>query len=177
MHSRRSQAPAHGTSPAGSIPLRSSDDSCVILPRLGASDAAPAAPIRLSAHTTAPRLDPRKPPPPATAPRATAPSPQPATSCMHSRRSQAPAHSAAGHRCTQCTTEVQRRQLRHPSDTRCQRRCPIVSNPIVCTHHRPSARPSQSPHRLLQRRASPQHAASSTHSRRSHAPARSAAGR
>jgi hypothetical protein len=37
-----------------------------------------------------------------------------ATSSAHCRRSQAPAHTAAGRRCTQRTTEVQRRQLRHP---------------------------------------------------------------
>jgi len=87
----------------------------------------------------------QNPPPPATVPRTPALSPQPATSSMHSRRSQAPAHSAAGHRCTQRTTEVQRRQLRHPSETRCQRRCPIISEFIACTHRRPSARPSQNP--------------------------------
>jgi hypothetical protein len=45
------------------------------------------------------------------------------------------------HICTQRTTEVQRRQLRHPSEARCQRRCPIISDPIACTHRRPSARP------------------------------------
>jgi hypothetical protein len=83
---------------------------------------------------------------------------------MHSRRSQASAHSAAGRRCTQRTAEVQRRQLRHPSETRCQRRCPIISELILiaCTDHRPSARPSQNPHHPLQPQAqSPQPAASS----------------
>jgi hypothetical protein len=48
-------------------------------------------------------------------------------------------------RCTQCTAEVQRRQLRHPSETRCQRRCPSCVDLIVCTRRRPSARPSQAP--------------------------------
>jgi hypothetical protein len=75
MHSRRSQAPAHITSQADarSVPPRSSDVSCAILKRLGASDAAPASPIRLSARTAAPRLAPREPPPPATAPCASGP--------------------------------------------------------------------------------------------------------
>ena len=73
------------------------------------------------------------------------PSPQHPASSAHSRRSQAPAHSAAARRCTQRTAEVQRRQLRHPQETRCQRRCPSCSNVIDCTHRRPSARPSQTP--------------------------------
>jgi hypothetical protein len=51
---------------------------------------------------------------------------------------------------TQRTTEVQRRQLRHPSETRRQLRRPSCSDVIVCTHLRPSARPSQSPHHPLQ---------------------------
>ena len=72
-------------------------------------------------------------------------SPQHAASSMHGRRSQAPAHSAAARQRTQRTAEVQRRQLRHPSETRCQRRCPSCFDPIVCTHRRPSARPSQNP--------------------------------
>ena len=83
------------------------------------------------------------------------PSPQHATSSTHCRRSQAPAHSASCRRCTQRTVEVQRRQLRHPSETRCQRRCPNISDPIVCTHRRPSARPSQNPNHPLQPRAQP----------------------
>jgi hypothetical protein len=58
-------------------------------------------------------------------------------------------------RCTHCTTEVQRRQLRHPSETRCQRRCPIISEAIACTHRRPSARPSRNPHHQLQPRVQP----------------------
>jgi hypothetical protein len=79
---------------------------------------------------------------------------------MHSRRSQPPTHSAAGRRCTQHTAEVQRRQLRHPSEARCQRRCSIISEAIACTHRRPSARPSQNPttrHSLARNRPSPQH--------------------
>ncbi len=72
---RRSQAPTHSASlaRARSVLPRSSDVSCVILKRLGASNAAPAAPIRLPARPTAPRLAPRNPQPSATAPRATAP--------------------------------------------------------------------------------------------------------
>jgi hypothetical protein len=61
---------------ARSVLPRSSSVSCVIHPRLGASDAAPSAPMLLSARTAAPRLAPRlaprKPQPPATAPRPTA---------------------------------------------------------------------------------------------------------
>ncbi len=94
--SQRSWPPMH----AG-VPLRSSDVSCVILPRLGASDAAPSSPMKLSASTAARRLAARKPPPHATAPRATLPGLQHAISSMHSRRSHTRAHSAAGRRCTQ----------------------------------------------------------------------------
>jgi hypothetical protein len=97
---------------------------------------------------------------------------------MHSRRSQAPPHSAAARRCTQRTTEVQRRQLRHPSETRCQRRCPSFSDVIDCTHRRPSARPSRNPQPATAPCATA--SAHSTHhhpmhSRRSQAPAHSAA--
>jgi hypothetical protein len=87
-----------------------------------------------------PSARPSQTPPPATAPRATAPAHSPQLYPMHSRRSHAPAHSPAGHRCTQLTAEVQRRQLRHPSETRCQRRCSSISDGIACTHRRPSAR-------------------------------------
>ncbi len=45
----------------------------------------------------------------------------------------------------QRTAEVQRRQLRHPSETRCQRCCPSCFDVIACTHRRPSARPAQAP--------------------------------
>ncbi len=79
---------------------------------------------------------------------------QHATSSMYSRRSQPPAHSAADRRCTQRTAEVQRRQLRHPSETRCQRRCPSCFDPIACTYRRPSARLCK-PYRPLQPRAQP----------------------
>jgi hypothetical protein len=58
---------------ARSVRLRFSDVSCVILSRLGASDAAPSSPNSLSARTAATRLAPRKPQPPATAPSATTP--------------------------------------------------------------------------------------------------------
>jgi hypothetical protein len=148
MRSRCSQAPAHIASQADarSVQLRSSDVSCAILPRLGASDAAPAPPIALPARTAAPRLAPRRTHHPLQ-PRA---QPPPANSTQHhpctaGARSQAPAHSAAARRCMQRTAEVQRRQLRHPSEARCQRRRPSSSNPIVCTHRRPSARPSRNP--------------------------------
>ncbi len=146
-HCRRSQAPANSTSPADarSVPLRSSDVSCVIIKRLGPSDAAPASPIRLPARTAAPRLAPRKPHHPLQ-PRAQPP--RPATHKIihpHCRRSQAPANSTSPADGTQRTAEVQRRQLRHPSETRCQRRCPSCSDPIVCTRRRSSARPSQPP--------------------------------
>jgi hypothetical protein len=202
MHSGGSQAPAHSAAGRRCIPLRHSDVSCVILPRLGASDAAPAARIPLPARTAAPR----KPHPPAIAPRSTALAnstqhhqriasvrkqpltaklPQmhaayhggPATSaassfrdsvpatlpqllrchCLHAPpplgpplanphqplqpRAQPPQPAARNiihaqpafastrsqrscRRCTQHTSEVQRRQLRHLCETRCQRRCP-----------------------------------------------------
>jgi hypothetical protein len=106
MHSRRSQPPAHSASPADarSVLLRSSDISCVMLPRLGASDAAPAAPSQLSAHTAAPRL---------------APSQNPTTRYSPACNRQPTTHASTRSkrkpsRCTQRTTEVQRRQLRHP---------------------------------------------------------------
>ncbi len=80
-------------------------------------------------------------------------SPQHEQSSTHRRRSQATAHSASWCRCTQRTTEVQRRQLRHPSETRCQRRCPIISDLIVCTAApRPAPRKPDHP---LQSRAQP----------------------
>jgi hypothetical protein len=143
---------------ARSVQLRHSDVSCVILPRLDASDAAPPARISLPARTTAaPRLARRRTPTTHYSPARTRLGPQHTASSAHSRRSQAPAHSAAARRCTQRTTEVQRRQLRHPSEARCQRRCPSCSDPIVCTHRRPSGRPSQNPHHPLQPRAQPPH--------------------
>jgi hypothetical protein len=43
---------------ARSVPLRFNDVSCAILPTLGASDAAPASPMVLTARTAAPRLAP-----------------------------------------------------------------------------------------------------------------------
>ncbi len=133
--------------------MRFSDFSCVIRKRLGASEAAPAAPIRLPARTAAPRPAPRITPTTRYSPARNRPSSQHAASSTHSRRSQAPAHSAAGRRCTQRTFEVQPRQPRHPSEARCQRRCPICSDMIDCTHRRPSARPLPEPHHPLQPRA------------------------
>jgi hypothetical protein len=129
---------------ARSVPLRSSDVSCVIRKRLGASDAAPSSPIKLPARTAALRLAPRKPHHPLQ-PRAQPPQPTarniiPALPAFASIRAQ-----PSCCRCTQRTSEVQRRQLRHPSETRSQRHCPIVSDPIACTQRRPSARPSQAP--------------------------------
>ncbi len=84
---------------ARSVPLRTSDVSCAILPRLGASDAAPSSRISLTARTAAPRLAPRKPPPLATAPRATASarsiiSAQPAAASTRSQHSWPPMHEA-----------------------------------------------------------------------------------
>jgi hypothetical protein len=115
MHSQRSQAPAQCTSSADarSVPPRFSDVSCVILKRLGASDAAPAASILLSARIAAPRQTPRQTPTRPRQPVRNRLSPQHATSSMHSRRWQTPAHIAAARRCTQRTSEVQQRQLRH----------------------------------------------------------------
>ena len=107
---------------------------------LDLNDAAPAAPKSFSARTAAPRLAPRRTPTSRYSLCAT-PAAQHASSSAHSRRSQASAHSAAGPRCMQHTSEVQRRQQRHPSETRCQRRCPSCSDVIVCKHCRPSARP------------------------------------
>jgi hypothetical protein len=122
-----------------------------------------------------------EPPPPATAPRATAPAHSthhhPCTAGVRKHPLTAPLPS----RCTQRTTEVQRRQLRHPSETRCQQRCPSCADRIACTHRRPSARPSQNPHRpLLPRAQLPQPTArsivsarpafASTHSQRSWPP-------
>jgi hypothetical protein len=57
---------------ARGVPLRSSFVSSVILPRLGASDAAPPTPIRFSACTAAPSARRSQTQPSATAPRATA---------------------------------------------------------------------------------------------------------
>ncbi len=79
---------------------------------------------------------------------------QPATISMHSRRSQAPAHSAAHADAHKRTAEVQRRQLRHPSETRCQRRCPSCSDPNFCTHRRRRLAPRK-PQHSLQPRAQP----------------------
>ena len=96
MHSRRLQAPTHSAADADarSVQLRSSFVSCVILPRLGASDAAPSSPNLLSAGIRRPSARPSQAPPPATVSRTTAP----AHSTQHHqhicRRSQASAHSA-----------------------------------------------------------------------------------
>jgi hypothetical protein len=82
-------------------------------------------------------------------------------------------------RCRQRTPEFQPPQLRHPSETWCQRRCPIISDPIVCTPPPPLGPPianlatHYSPAR---NRPNPQPATtSSAHSRRSQTPAHSAA--
>jgi hypothetical protein len=175
-HSQRSWPPMH----AG-VQLRSSDVSCVIRRRLGASDAAPSSRISLPASTAAPRLVPRKPPPHAAAPRANRPGLQHAISSMHSRRSHTHAHSTAqlAADARRRTIEVQRRQLRHPSETRCQRRCPIISDLIACTQRRTSARRSQAPrtrYSPARNHLSPQHATSSMNSRRSQERAHSPAG-
>ena len=85
---RQSQASAHSAAAADahSVRLRSSDVSCVILERLGASDASPSSPKSLPARTTAPLLAACNPPPPATGPRATA---------RAHTHTQAPGHSAS----------------------------------------------------------------------------------
>jgi hypothetical protein len=122
-----------------SVPMRFSDVSCAILPRLGASDAAPSASIELSANTAAPRK-PHRPLQPRAQP------PQPIARSIGILARPAFASTREQHkpsRRTQRTAEIQRRQLRHPQETRCQRRCPSCSDPIVCTHRHPSARPSQ----------------------------------
>jgi hypothetical protein len=100
-HCRRSQAPAHSAAAADarSVPLRFSVVSCAILPRLGASDAAPSSPIQLPARPATPRLADRKPHHPTSPTTRYSPapnrlSPQHATSSPHCRRSQAPTHSA-----------------------------------------------------------------------------------
>ncbi len=83
-------------------------------------------------------------------------------------------------RCTQRTTEVQRRQLRHPSEARCQRRCPSCSDVITCKRRRRVGTPlAKPPPPATAPCATPaaQHASSSAHSRRSQAPAHSTAGR
>jgi hypothetical protein len=114
IHCIRSQAPAHTPAAANarSVPLRSSDVSCVILPRLGASDAAPSAPTPLPARITTPRLAPRNPHHPLLS---CAQPPQPTTrNIIHSQSAFASTRSKRSCRkCTQHTVEVQRRQLRH----------------------------------------------------------------
>ncbi len=66
---RKHPLTAQAAADACSIPLSPSDVSCVIPPRLGASDAAPSARISLSARTAAPRPAPcQNPTTPATAP-------------------------------------------------------------------------------------------------------------
>jgi hypothetical protein len=161
---------------AHSVPPRSSDVSCVIIKRLGASDAAPSAPIRLPARHRRPSARSSQAPPPATAPRITAPaqntqnhpSTLPAVAIIHPQRKPS--------RCTQRTAEVQRRQLRHHSETRCQRRCPIWSDLIVCTPPPPLGPPLASPttsYSVARSRLGPQHT-SSSHSRRSQSSTHSA---
>jgi hypothetical protein len=70
---RRQSLTAQLPADARSVRLRPSDVSCVIIKRLGASDAAPAAPIQEPARTATPRLAPRKAPTAPTGPRARAP--------------------------------------------------------------------------------------------------------
>jgi mRNA-degrading endonuclease toxin of MazEF toxin-antitoxin module len=53
-------------------------------------------------------------------------------------------------RCTQRTVKAQLRQLLHPGETRCQRRCPIISDLIAYTHRRPLGSPLAEPHHPLQ---------------------------
>jgi hypothetical protein len=75
---------------------------------------------------------------------------------------------------------LQLRPMSHPQEARCQRHCPSYCDPIVCTHRSPSGSPLaiSTTHRDSSpagNRLSPQHATSSIHSRRSQAPAQSAA--
>ena len=75
---------------------------------------------------------------------------------------------------------LQLRPMSHPQETpsRCQRHCPSYCDPIVCTHRSPSGSPlaiSTTHSSPARNRLSPQHATSSIHSRRSQAPAQSAA--
>ncbi len=140
VHCRRSQAPAHSAADAAdarSVPWRSSDVSCVISARLGASDAAPSSWIIFPARRRHPSARPSRARPPGTAPRASRPS-----------RQQCPCKPAiASSRSRSClrgmrrTAEPQRRQQLHRCETRCQRRCPSCSDLIACTPRRPSARP------------------------------------
>jgi hypothetical protein len=94
-----------------SAPYRFSDVSCVIIKRLGASDAAPSSPIRLPARTAAPRPAPSQSPLPATALHATAP----AHSTQHLRTAGVRMHPLTAQLAAdaQRTSEVQRHQLRH----------------------------------------------------------------
>ncbi len=140
---------------ARSAPPRYSDVSCVIRKRLGASDAAPSSPIALPAHTAAPRPAPRKAPTTRYSLARNRPSPQHATSSAHLPAFASIRSQRSCRRCTQRTAEVQLRQLRHPSETRCQRRCPIISDGIHCTIACTHRRPSQNPYRPLQPRAQP----------------------
>jgi hypothetical protein len=94
------------------------------------------------------------------------PSPQHATSSAHLPAFASIRSQRSCPRYTRRTIKVQRCQLRQPSETRCQRRCPIISDRIDCTHRRPSARPSPSPatrYSPAHDRRSPKHATSSTH--------------
>jgi hypothetical protein len=132
MHSRRSQAPAHTPAAANarSAPPRSSDVSDAIVLRLGASDAAPSAPTSFPARTAAPRLAPRNPHHPLE-PRA-----QPLRPNLRNIIHKLPAFPSTRsqrscRKCTQHTVELQRLQLRHPSETWCQRRCPCSFDIIV----------------------------------------------
>ena len=122
---RKHPLPAQLPADARSVPRRFSDVSCVILSRLGASDAAPAASMLLSARTAAPRLAPRRTPHHPLQPRAHPPQPT-ARNIISAfagvRKHPLPAQLPP---MLQRTEEVQRRQLRHPSETRCQRHCPI----------------------------------------------------
>ena len=104
MHSRRSKNTRSQRKPSlcCGVQLRFSDVSCVILKRLGASDAAPAASMSLSARTAAPRLAPRTSPTHPLQPRAHPPQPtapiiisaSPAFASTHSQRSWPPMHAA-----------------------------------------------------------------------------------
>ena len=99
------------------------------------------------------------------------------TLSMHSRRVQAGASTRLPRRprrCTRLTAKVQHYQPRHPEETRCQRRCPIVSDLITCTHRSPIASRHPLQPRQQPPQPSPQRTAPSMHSRQSQASTHSA---
>jgi hypothetical protein len=133
---------AYQRGPATSAASSSKDSVPTTLPQLLRSSCLHAPPPLGS-----PLASPHHPLPPRAQP------PQPATRSIIRTRpafASTPSHRSC-RRCTQLTSEAQRRQLRHPSETRCKRRCPSCSDVIACTHHHPS----QTSTHPLQPRAQP----------------------